>query len=192
LLGTRGEKSPYGERLDASTVRIERWLPSPIERVWEALTDPEKRATWLAGGKTELAIDRSIELEFHNSSLSDDPCPEKYRDMPEKRFFSGQITRCDPPHLVAHTWVDGDDYSTVEYVLTEQDDKVLLVITHSRLNEDDVLGICGGWHVHLDILDDVLEERTPRPFWKNHTAIEADYEAKFGSTIRPWNYSFKF
>jgi len=171
----------YGERLDASTVRFERSLPGPIERVWEYLTEGEKRATWLAGGKTELGVDGIIELEFHNASLSplpDEPRPEKYRDMPEKMFFSGTITRCDPPHRLAHTWVDGDDYSIVEYVLSEQGNKVLIEITHSRLNEEDVLGVCGGWHVHLDILDDVLEKRTPRPFWKNHTAIEADYEAK--------------
>ena len=176
--------NPYGERLDASTVRFERLLTGPVERVWEYLTDGEKRAKWLAGGSTEPAIDGIIELKFHNASLSplpDDPRPEKYHDMPEEMFFSGKVTRYDPPHLLSHTWEDDGDYSEVEYVLTTQDDKVLLKITHSRLNRDDVLGVCGGWHVHLDILDDVLEERTPRPFWKNHTAIEADYEAKYGS-----------
>jgi len=28
-------------------------LPGPIERVWEYLTDPDKRARWFAGGPME-------------------------------------------------------------------------------------------------------------------------------------------
>ena len=39
--------SRYGERIDDTTVRFERLLPGPIERVWEYLTDGDKRATWL-------------------------------------------------------------------------------------------------------------------------------------------------
>ena len=60
----------FGERLDDTTVRFERLLPGPIERVWEYITDGEKRAKWLAGGKTEQVVDGSIELLFHNNSLS--------------------------------------------------------------------------------------------------------------------------
>ena len=46
----------YGERIDETTVRFERMLPGPIERVWEYLTDAEKRATWLCGGETESQV----------------------------------------------------------------------------------------------------------------------------------------
>ena len=46
----------YGERIDASTVRFERLLPGPIERVWEYLSNGTKRATWFAGGDTELLL----------------------------------------------------------------------------------------------------------------------------------------
>ena len=34
----------YGELLDENTVRFERLLPGPIERVWSYLTEGEKRA----------------------------------------------------------------------------------------------------------------------------------------------------
>lgn len=176
--------NPFGERIDAATVRFERTLPGPIDRVWAYLTDGEKRAKWLAGGNTELAVGGIIELKFHNASLSplsDDPRPEKYKDMPEKMYFSGQIIRYEPPNVLAHTWEDDGNVSEVEYVLKEQDEKVLLVITHRRLQPEDVLGVCGGWHVHLDILDDVLEGCTPRPFWKNHTAAETAYAARLES-----------
>ena len=33
----------YGVALEDRTVRLERLLPGPIERVWTYLTDPEKR-----------------------------------------------------------------------------------------------------------------------------------------------------
>lgn len=42
--------SEYGELLGESTVRFERLLPGPIERVWRFLTESDKRAQWLCGG----------------------------------------------------------------------------------------------------------------------------------------------
>jgi len=172
----------YGERLDESTVRFERLLPGPIGRVWEYVTDGEKRAKWLAGGSTELKVDGKVELRFHNTSLSplpDDPPPQKYCGLPEKMSYSGHVTKCEPPFLLAHTWEADDEYSEVEYQLVEQGDKVLLTIIHSKLaNDDMVLGVSGGWHAHLGILEDQLEERTPKPFWKTHTALEAEYAVR--------------
>lgn len=174
----------YGERLDETTVRFERLLPGPIERVWEYITDSEKRATWLAGGSTELAVDGIIELHFHNTSLSplpDDPPPQKYCGLPEKMSYSGRVTVCEPPNRIAHTWVSDDEYSEVDYQLQKRGDQVLLVITHRRLNDDEMLlGVCGGWHAHLDILFAVLAGRTPPPFWKTHTALEKEYARKLG------------
>ncbi len=176
--------STYGERLDKSTVRFERLLPGPIERVWEYLTDGEKRAKWLAGGSTELAVDGIVVLKFHNTSLSplpDDPPPQKYCGEPEKTSFSGRVTQCEPPHLLAHTWEGENEASEVEYRLEEQGDRVLLTLTHRQLSDDEtVLGVSGGWHTHLDILEDQLERRTPRPFWKSFTAMEAEYADRLG------------
>jgi len=174
----------FGERLDKTTVRFERLLPGPIERVWQYLTEADKRSRWLAGGNTELVVDGIVEMNFHNASLSplpDDPPPQKYCGLPEKMSFSGHVTRCEPPHLLAHTWEFEGDHSEVEYALSEQDDRVLLVLTHRRLKDDDeVLSVSGGWHAHLDILGDVLEGLTPRAFWKTHTALESEYESILG------------
>ena len=41
-----------GEIIDRQTVRFERLLPGPIERVWAYLTESEKRRKWLASGDT--------------------------------------------------------------------------------------------------------------------------------------------
>jgi len=172
--------SQHGELINANTVRFERLLPGPIDRVWTYLTDSSKRAKWLCGGDTELEVGGHVDMHFHNESLSsqaDIERPEKYKDMPEKVSFSGTVTRCDPPHLLAHTWDFENQSSEVCYELSEQGDQVLLVLTHTRLHSsEEIISVCGGWHAHFEILIDILEGRDPRPFWKTHTAIEAEYE----------------
>ena len=60
----------YGELLDAETVRFERLLPGPIERVWSYLTESDKRAQWLCGGETDANIGGNVDMHFHNASLS--------------------------------------------------------------------------------------------------------------------------
>src|SRR6185369_11197430 len=70
----------YGVVLDASTVRFERVLPGPIERVWEFLTGPVQRAKWFAGGPMEPRVGGKLELHFKHRNLMsvDEPVPEKY------------------------------------------------------------------------------------------------------------------
>ena len=176
----------YGELLDENTVRFERLLPGPIERVWSYLTESEKRAQWLCGGDVTTAVDGHVDMHFHNVSLStrdDIPRPEKYRDRPEKMSFIGKVTRCEPPRVLAHTWEFEDEHSEVCYELVEQGDKVLLVLTHRRLdNSDIVLSVSTGWHTHLNILVDVLEGNKLRPFYKMQTQYEAEYGTRMGHT----------
>lgn len=182
--------SDYGELIGAGAVRFKRLLPGPIERVWGYLTEAEKRGRWLAGGETELRVGGNVDLHFHNaglSSLPDTPPPEKYADLPEKMSFCGKVTRCDPPRLLSYTWIGGDENkdedSEVTYELEERGDEVLLTLTHRRITTREMMSsVCGGWHTHLDILIDVLQEREPQPFWSRHTAIEAEYETRLPRT----------
>jgi len=172
----------YGERIDASTVRFERLLPGPIERVWEYLSDGSKRAAWFAGGNTELKVGGKVELRFNNGSLSTlpdiDP-PQKYREYSADISFDGIVTQCDPPRLLAYTWNFEDENSEVCFELSEAGDRVRLVLTHRKLDsEREVVDVSAGWHTHLDILEDLLSGREPRPFWKTHTPLEAEYERR--------------
>ena len=177
--------SDYGELIATDSVRFERILPGPIERVWSFLVEPEKRARWLCGGDTERAIGGRVEMHFHNATLSEEPDiapPEKYKDMPEHVTFSGTVTAYEPPRLLSHSWDFEGESSEVTYELTAQDDQVKLVLTHRRLNtHEEIVSVCGGWHTHLDILLDILEEKSPQAFWKRHTAIEIEYENRLAS-----------
>lgn len=176
--------SEYGERLDKSTVRFERLLPGPIERVWNYLVDGEKRAQWLCGGAAETKVGGHIALRFNNASLSgpdDIEPPAKYGDVAGPVTFSGTVTRYEPPTAFAHTWEFHDEASEVCYELEERGDKVRLVLTHRKLHTDaTLLSVSGGWHNHLDILVAILEGRQPNPFWKTHTELEKEYSKRLG------------
>jgi uncharacterized protein YndB with AHSA1/START domain len=176
----------YGELIDPATVRFERLLPGPIERVWSYLTEGEKRARWLCGGDIDTRAGGHVDMHFHNLSLSTDddiPRPDKYRDQPEKISFAGVVTRCEPPRLLAHTWEFGEESSEVCYELAEQGDKVLLVLTHRRLESSStVLDVSGGWHTHLNILADVLGDQPLRPFYRMQEQYESEYRQRLGST----------
>jgi len=176
----------YGELLDANTVRFERLLSGPIERVWSYLVESERRAQWLCGGDVETNVDGHVDMHFHNVSLSSDEDiarPDKYKDMPEKISFAGKVTRCEPPHILEHTWEFDNESSLVCYELTELDDKVRLVLTHRRLDtKDTVLSVSGGWHTHLNVLADVLGGDSPRPFYKMQLQYESEYAKRLGFT----------
>jgi uncharacterized protein YndB with AHSA1/START domain len=174
--------SEYGERIAPGAVRFRRVLPGPIERVWSYLTESDKRAQWFCAGETELRVGGRTEMLFDHRRLSphpDDAPPAKYAGMPDRPSYTGQVTRCEPPRVLAYTWHEQDDESEVHIELREQGDQVVLVLTHTQLRtREDEIGVLGGWHAHLDILDDVLNGRVPGPFWKHFTPIELEYESR--------------
>jgi uncharacterized protein YndB with AHSA1/START domain len=165
----------YATLVATDTVRFERTLPGPIERVWAFLTESDKRAQWLAAGEMELRDGGSVELVFRNSDLTenDDPPPEKYAKYGAESRMRGRITACEPPRLLAYTW---DGTSEVRFELSTHGHGVRLLLTHSRLpDREQMLSVAGGWHTHLDILVDRLNGRTPRGFWTTHTRLEDEY-----------------
>lgn len=168
----------YGVLTAPDTVRIERLLSGPIERVWHYLTDPQLRAQWFAGGEMQPHAGGHVELVFNNSRLTenDDPAPPKYAKHAGTMCSLGTITDYDPPHLLAFLWGEGEDASHVRFELERRGDQVHLQVTHSRLSSQDmILSVSGGWHTHLDILGDRLAGRTPEGFWRKQTRLEAEY-----------------
>lgn len=172
--------SKYGEFTEPGTIRFERLLPGPIERVWAYLTESDKKAQWLAAGSIEPRIGGNVELIFKHKNLSEenDPIPDKYKYMEEGTGFTGRVTQYDPPRLLSYTWgEETGEESEVTFELKPQDEKVLLVLTHRRLGDDrDVLiSVGAGWHTHLGILADRLKRKKPDGFWKVHNRMEKEY-----------------
>jgi uncharacterized protein YndB with AHSA1/START domain len=165
--------------VEPGTVKMERLLPGPVERVWAYLTESDKRATWLAAGEFDLRLGGKIRLEFDNCKLSSDKAPPaKYKDG-GTGSFDGKITRLEPNRVLAYTWMWNGGDTEVTYELTPRGKDVLLSIVHRRLAPRDlVLSVMSGWDVHTGILADVLNGIEPRPFWKTHTKLESDYAAR--------------
>lgn len=64
------------------------------------------------------------------------------------------------------------------FALEPAGDRVRLTLTHLQLRANEMTSVASGWHTHLGLLDDVLSHRPPRPFWRTHTQLEAEYEAR--------------
>jgi uncharacterized protein YndB with AHSA1/START domain len=173
--------SAYAEDVAVDTVRIERFLPGPIERLWAYITESDKRQTWLARGPMDQEEGGLVELTWENEKLSqqgDDPTPERWKDK-KTHSITGRVLECDPPRLLTFTWGGEPGDSRVTFELTPRGERVQLVVTHSRLaNRDSKLSVSGGWHAHLDILEDILENRKPRPFWKNLSRLNDEYQKR--------------
>jgi len=163
--------------IQPSTVRFERLLPGPVERVWAYLTESKKRALWLAAGEFDLRVGGKIELHFDNEHLCEEKAPPGARGA-GRHSATGKITRLEPMKLLAHTWSwEGGD-SEVTYELTPKGKDVLLVI-HHRLPDDRDLKVAvgGGWGAHTGILEDVLNGAKPRGFWSAHERLMKEFAA---------------
>ena len=160
-----------------STIRLERLLPGPVERVWAYLTESKKRATWLAAGEFDLRIGGKIELHFDNQSLTDEAAPAGARGA-GKHSAHGKITRLEPLRVLAYTWSWDGGESEVTYELTPKGKDVLLTIQH-RLPDDHglKLAVGGGWATHVGILADQLNGVKPRPFFATHAREMKAFEA---------------
>ena len=161
--------------VEPGTVKLERLLPGPVERVWAYIVESDKRAKWLAAGEFDLRIGGKVRLEFDNGRLPNEkPLPAKYKDA-GKGQFEGVITRLEPYRLLAHTWPWKSEQSEVTYELTPRGKQVLLTIVHRRLSKELVSKVMGGWDVHSGILEDILNGVEPRPFWATHDKLSPEY-----------------
>ena len=173
--------SDYGIVTESGAVRFERLLPAPPERVWDYLTDSDLRRRWFAGGDMALRPGGELTLFFRNSELSpaDEDVPEKFRKY-EGFESKGRVLRAEPPRLLVFEWFEESGPPTeVEFALERRGEQTLLTLTHRRLaSRDAMVDVSGGWHLHLDVLEDVLAGRSLRPFWARQGGLEAAYRAR--------------
>jgi uncharacterized protein YndB with AHSA1/START domain len=185
------DNNAYGTVLESGAMQFQRLLPGPIERVWEYITDSEKRATWLAAGTMDLRVGGRVALEFRNGELAPkgEAVPERFQKYTGAIGHGGRITELDPPCLLAMTWgepLEGMDagcasggHSEVVFELKEQGKDVLLTLTHRRLTSAaEKLSISGGWHVHLSQLVARLSNAPQPPFWTALDRLNKDYEQR--------------
>ena len=166
----------YGELIEPATLKIQRLLPGPIERVWAFLTEGDLRRQWLAAGKMEMRIGAPVELVWRNDELTNPP-GQRPPGFPAEHRMHSRITELDPPHKLAITWgADGG----VSFELTPAGNKVLLTLVHRRLPGERAtrLNIGAGWHMHLDLLVARASGMEPGAFWDGWSRLRTDYDRR--------------
>lgn len=162
----------YGVLIEPATLKMQRRLPGPIERVWAYLTKSELRRQWLASGEMELKVDAPFEFVWRNDDLTDPP-GQRPPDFPDEYRMQCRIIEVRAPNRLVFSW--GSD-SEVSFELEQQGDDVLLSMTHRRVPDRSVLlNISAGWHAHLDLLSARLNDRAPLPHWDHWSRLKQEY-----------------
>jgi uncharacterized protein YndB with AHSA1/START domain len=167
--------SAYGVLKEPGTLQIQRLLPGPIERVWRYLTESDLRRQWLASGEMEMKVGATFELTWRNSELMKAP-GQRPEGSSAEHSMQASITELDPPRKLAITW---GSTGGVTFELEPKGSKVLLTVTHARVNDRTILlNVSGGWHMHLDVLAARLDGTEPEPFWDGWVRLKKEYEQR--------------
>jgi uncharacterized protein YndB with AHSA1/START domain len=165
----------YGELIEPATLKIERLLPGPIERVWAYLTESDLRRQWMAAGEMEMNAGAPFELVWRNNELTDPP-GARPAGFPDEHRMDGRITELDPPRKLGITW---GSTGGVSFELEPKGNEVLLTVIHRRLPDRPILlNVSAGWHMHLDILVARATGKEPAPFWDGWSRLRAEYDRR--------------
>jgi uncharacterized protein YndB with AHSA1/START domain len=141
-------------------VRVEDVYDTDIDDLWEACTNPERLARWIAKVSGDLRVGGSIHAVFTSTWTG-----------------PGRIDVCDRPHhLLITTEPDTEDEAQIEAWLTAEGRKTRLVVEERGLPRERLHFYGAGWQAHLEDLARSLDggtavgpgpwtEQTPEPAW---------------------------
>jgi len=134
---------PVGQRW---TLVFSRPMRHPAQQVWPVLTDPDRLARW-----APYTTDRPLE--------SIGPIQVLDNQDPDAAAIPGQVTRCDPPTLLEHSWrVD-----VLRWQLAPDDGRTRLTLRHTLDERHAVPDVAAGWHLCLDVAAELLDGRPTGP-----------------------------
>lgn len=126
------------------SVRLHRSYDAAIEDIWDACTTPERLSRWIGPVSGDLRLGGKFQIEGN---------------------ASGEILRCEQPHLLRVTWVLGEGMSTeVQLTLTPEGSTTALELEHTApaavIDElvrshgpGGTIGLGVGWDLALTGLD---------------------------------------
>ena len=156
----------YEEMGGRPQVRFERLLRHPVEKVWSALTTPERLADWMGQLDIEPRIGGRYVVTF---------------GMGGSRM-EGTITEWDPPRRLKliwrEPWFEGDS-CTLAYDIAPADGGARLTLIHSYPPGYDGFEYLPGWHGFLEALGEVLDGGGPID-WTAKLA-SGDYQASLAA-----------
>jgi len=156
------------ERIGADSIRLERMLDAPPEKVWRYLTEAGLREQWFMGGTDATGVGEFDLLVDHDKLSSEKvPYPESYECF-KGAVWTEKVIRFEPPRLLETTFQGGKN-GNVTYELFPDGDRTRLVLTHSGIESPSGFqDFGGGWNSHLTVLEEKLAGRSVRDFWALH------------------------
>lgn len=154
---------------DGFKVVFERVFQHPIEKVWDAITNPEKLKIWFTDMEFELVPGSKMGIWFRDEART-----ESY----------GQILVVDPPHRFEFSW----EHELAVWELSAISEKqTKLNFTYSKLDAQYATNAPAGFHMLLDQLETVLAGRTePYPFGSEESTPEQlQLQAQYSTIILP-------
>jgi uncharacterized protein YndB with AHSA1/START domain len=149
------------------TVRLERVVAAPAERVWAYLTEPDLLATWLARGQVPSRVGERFTLTM----------------LANGDEIAATLQAHDAPHALAYTWFSTQhetpraDPSAVRFELIPHDDGTRLVLTHTGVSPEYYGRNAAGWHSLLDALTAGLRNEDPPEFFSVFPRVIDAYES---------------
>jgi len=128
------------------------YIAAPIERVWQALTDPKLTEQYWFGYR----LKSDWEVGSHYVVDKDGVPP----------FDKGIVLECDPPRRLSYTWhpqyqdVLHEPHSRVTFELVPFESEVQLTVIHDEFEPGSKVfeSISGGWPKVLSSLKSLLEK----------------------------------
>ncbi|MEA2483936.1 MAG: hypothetical protein QOC55_1883 [Thermoleophilaceae bacterium] len=160
-----------------AVLRYERRYEHPIERVWDAITRPERLVDWLGDAEVELEQGGAIRVTWLNTD-----------EQGNSAVFTGRITRFEPPHVFEY---DGDIHGRLRWELSEDGPAatVLRLTNWTPAPPEFRSKTAAGWDIHLDHLAAALDGGSvdwPRwydehyPAWQSKEARYAEAASQLG------------
>lgn len=130
---------------DTPTLSFERRLSHPVERVWQAITDPDALGHWFPSAvQVDLRVGGAMKFTFEGHTLPDG-----------SNFMPGEVTELDPPRVFGFQW--GEDHLRFELEAVDGGAGCALRLTVALGTRDKAARDAAGWHVCLDRLERFID-----------------------------------
>jgi uncharacterized protein YndB with AHSA1/START domain len=148
------------------SLRFERRLPHPPEKVWRALTENAELAHWFPA-RIDGARKPGAKLQFVFPGQQAEP----------GAAMEGELIVYDPPRTLEYSW--GGEI--LRFELEPRDDHTLLRFTHAFDDEAKAARDASGWDFCLRSLEIALSGGPPEPFTEERLdALFEEYALRFG------------
>lgn len=123
---------------DGFKVVFDRTLNHSIERVWDAITNPQKLKIWFTDFEMNLKPGSKINILFRDK---------------QKTLTTGQVLEVNPPNRFVWTW-EGE--LAVWELTSLGENRCKLVFSYGKLFDRYAVGASGGFHTLMDRLELML------------------------------------